>query len=56
MRLPLRTNAEVHAVDVPVVVDHQDFPAAPIPGPSGLQSGAAATPRQFLSAEGMCTA
>ena len=49
------THAEVHAVDVPVVVDHQDFPAAPIPGPSGLQSGAAATPRQSLSVERMCT-
>ena len=49
------THADVHAVDVSVVVDHQDFPAAPIPGPSGLQSGAAATPRQSLSVEGICT-
>ena len=49
------THADVHAVDVPVVVDHQDFPAAPTPGPSGLQSSAAATPRQSLSVEGMCT-
>ena len=39
------THAEVQAVDVPVVVDHQDSPAASIPGPPGLQSGAAATPR-----------
>ena len=49
------THADVHAVDVPVVVDHQDFPAAPLPGPSGLQSSAAATPRQSLSVEGICT-
>ena len=49
------THADVHAVDVPVVVDHDDFSAAPIPGPSGLQSGAATIPRQSLSVEGMCT-
>ena len=49
------THADVHTVDVPVVVDHQDFPAAPIPGQSGLQSGAAATSRRSLSVEGMCT-
>ena len=49
------THADVHTVDVSVVVDHQDFPAAPIPGLSGLQSGAAATSRRSLSGEGICT-
>ena len=49
------THADVRTVNVPFVVDHQDFPAAPIPGPPGLQSGAAATPRQSISVEGMCT-
>ena len=27
----------------------------PVPGPTGLQNGAAATPSQSLSVEGMCT-
>ena len=49
------THADVRTVNVPFIVDHQDFPAAPIPGPPGLQSGAAATPRQSISVEGMCT-
>ena len=31
------THAEVHAVDVPVVVVHKDFPAELIQGPSGLR-------------------